>query len=364
MAGWMKRSLVVGGVVVGVAAAVAGNLMTCRGTDHSVPQTARESPVTIVHTAPASPASPPTARARTLRLEGQVIDEQQRPVAAASVALWTTERPTIASEADGSFAFDGLAAGQYRLVATKDDLTSEPTLVTLTDKNEPVIIHMRVGATVVVRVIEADGGAPIASATVSEHYGRKATTGLDGIATLRGIGPTIAALTATAPGHASIEDSFAVGSDPTSPIQRTITLPRGAPLGGVVLGPDEKPVASASIYAEPAGRSADRQIKVESDASGTWKFEALARGKYALTADSESYGQAPAQYVEVDGVHERSGVIVHVVMLGHSFCDGDRADVTNVPPGNYRVCIDEKHCASVIATATPATQQVELHATP
>jgi hypothetical protein len=51
-------------------------------------------------------------------------------------------------------------------------------------------------------------------------------------------------------------------------------------------------------------------------------------------------------------------------MLGRAICDGDHADVANVPPGRYRVCMDEKHCASVTTTSTPATQTVEIHAKP
>jgi len=51
-------------------------------------------------------------------------------------------------------------------------------------------------------------------------------------------------------------------------------------------------------------------------------------------------------------------------MFGHSFCDGDHADIPNVPPGKYRVCIDEKHCAVVTASSGPPTQRVEIQSKP
>jgi protocatechuate 3,4-dioxygenase beta subunit len=286
--------------------------MTRRGTEKAAPSIGPEPRATIVQVGPAS--TPPEASGSgALRLEGQVIDEHEQPVPGATVTLWPKNRIAVTREGDGSFAFDGLVAAQYRVVATKDDLTSEPTLVTLTEKNDPVIVHMRAGSTVVVHVLELDGGAPIANATVAEQYGRKATTGPDGIATLRGVGPLMAAVTASAPGHMSVQDSVVLGAEPNAKVERTIKLPRGASVSGVVLDPDDKPVASASIYAEASGSNAGHQIKAASDATGAWKFDALAAGKYALVADSEVYAQAPAQYIEVDGVHEHSGVIVHVI---------------------------------------------------
>jgi hypothetical protein len=347
MAGRTKRAVGIAVAALGIAAAVTATFMTCRGNGGSTPSSPHEPRAAVVQVGPVSPSAPTTVAAGTLRLEGQVIDEQQRPVGAANVVLWIKDQRTATSEGDGSFAFDGLAAGQYRLVATKDDLTSEPTVVTLTEKSEPVIIHVRIGATVVVHVMEAEGGAPIANAIVSEHYGRKATTGPDGVATLHGVGPLVAALTATAPGHASVEDSFAVGSQPTSTIQRTIKLPRGAPVGGVVLGPDEKPVARASIYAESTGLAASRPFKIESDANGAWKFEALAAGRYALTADSEDYGQAAPQYVELDGVHERTGLVVHVATGAQLVGTVVNADGTPSVSANVSLVSDQDWHSSV-----------------
>jgi len=313
MVGWKKWASGIAALALAAAAAVAANVMMCGGSDTPAPPPTSATRTTVPQVGVPSARVPAGSGSGTLRLEGQVIDDQQRPVAGASVELLTKERTTVASERDGSFAFDSLAAGQFQVVATNDDLTSEPTLVTLTDKSEPVIIHVRVGATIVVHVIEASGGAAIANATVTEQYGRTATSGPDGIATLRGVGPLVAALAATAPGHATVEDSFAVGADVAAPIQRTIALPRGAALAGVVLGPDDKPVAGASIHAEATGRAARPQREVTSDASGAWRFDALAAGKYALVADSEDYGQAAAQYVELDGTHDRTGVVVRVI---------------------------------------------------
>src|SRR5688500_13965644 len=50
----------------------------------------------------------------TIRLEGQVIDEAEAPVAGATVVLAANPDRIVISEADGSFAIEGLLARVYR----------------------------------------------------------------------------------------------------------------------------------------------------------------------------------------------------------------------------------------------------------
>ena len=52
-----------------------------------------------------------------LRLEGQVVDQDDKPVAGATVTLSSNPPRTAKSEEDGGFAFDALVARPYTLTA-------------------------------------------------------------------------------------------------------------------------------------------------------------------------------------------------------------------------------------------------------
>src|SRR4051812_8545264 len=52
-----------------------------------------------------------------LRLEGQVVDSDEHPVAGATVVLSANPPRTATTEADGAFAFDALVGRPYTLVA-------------------------------------------------------------------------------------------------------------------------------------------------------------------------------------------------------------------------------------------------------
>src|SRR5262249_53856860 len=71
-----------------------------------------------------------------LRLEGQVIDDEERPVGGAVVLLGSRPRRTAKTEADGSFAFDQLVGRSYFVAARKDDAVAGPVTVRVTAKTE------------------------------------------------------------------------------------------------------------------------------------------------------------------------------------------------------------------------------------
>src|SRR5437762_10516617 len=100
MAGRKKRAIGIAAIVLGLAAAAVANLMTCRRNASSAPPTP-VSRATVVRIGPVSSGAQSTTGSGSLRLEGQVIDDQQRPVAGAGVELLTKETKTVASDADG-----------------------------------------------------------------------------------------------------------------------------------------------------------------------------------------------------------------------------------------------------------------------
>ncbi|HEY5921638.1 MAG TPA: sigma-70 family RNA polymerase sigma factor, partial [Kofleriaceae bacterium] len=126
----------------------------------------------------------------TLRLEGQVIDEKDAPVAHALVAIDTNPPTVVETEADGGFAFEGLIRRDYRLEATAGDRYAGPARLRLSDKSEPVTLRMRKGGTVEVTITERQTGKPVQAAEVELRSALtwKATTNAEGVAQLRGVG--------------------------------------------------------------------------------------------------------------------------------------------------------------------------------
>ena len=101
--------------VVAVAIVIVGamllNILTCRGTsdDHrsSASRAAQLSSGIVGHGAINSerPDTPHDKNRGALRLEGQVIDEAERPVADATVEMYSPPGINTKTEADGSFVF-------------------------------------------------------------------------------------------------------------------------------------------------------------------------------------------------------------------------------------------------------------------
>lgn len=55
----------------------------------------------------------------TLRLEGSVLDANNKPVGGATVVLGATPPRTATTESDGSFAFENLVGRPYTLIARR-----------------------------------------------------------------------------------------------------------------------------------------------------------------------------------------------------------------------------------------------------
>src|SRR5882724_2045976 len=67
-----------------------------------------------------------------LRLEGQVVDSDDHPVAGATVVLGANPPRTVTTEADGGFAFDALVGRPYTLVARAKQGIAGPVTARLT----------------------------------------------------------------------------------------------------------------------------------------------------------------------------------------------------------------------------------------
>ncbi|MBA3452727.1 MAG: carboxypeptidase regulatory-like domain-containing protein [Deltaproteobacteria bacterium] len=246
----------------------------------------------------------------TLRLEGQVIDEQLQPIGGAQVTLFIEPPRKVTTEADGAFAFENLAPGPYRLVAHKDAQSSAIARARLSGTSELVTLRVRPGATIVVHVVAADGGAPIVGATVSDRA-RAIITGADGIARLGGMSE-YDSVEVTAPGYSPAAFTLSKPEEPDGTFDRTVELARGAALSGTVVGPDGALIVGANVHVE--GAASQWSGWAQTDANGAWSLPALAADKYSVTADSEIYAAADPIIVELDGKRPRTGLVVHVAV--------------------------------------------------
>ncbi len=248
----------------------------------------------------------------TFRLEGQVIDDKDQPVAGARVAIDANPPKLAVTEADGAFVFEGLIARDYQLESTADDRYAGPTRVRLTAKHEPVTLHLRLAGEV--SVIVTAGGAPVAGAHVDlrSTIAWSAETAADGVAKLRGVGPVWGPLSVRADGYAPFAMMLSTAGEPGRPTQVLVALVRGAPIAGVVVDDQGKPIGDARVLATPMSDPFPivdpRHDGVSTAANGSFTLPALAAGTWRLTATKAGSAPGSSTPVTVDGVHERTGV--------------------------------------------------------
>ena len=308
-----RSTLALVGVGIAIAIAIGGRASHSGDAPPSAPTTRSTTPASVeTSTTPPTvrdPRLPITIVAGTLRLEGQAIDNDEHPIGGATITLAGT-RTTI-TETDGSFAFDGLAAGDYPVTGEKQTFYGEDS-VSLDASSEPLMLKLQSGPTMVLHVID-DARAPIANVAI-ESTGRTATTDRAGVARLRGLDTDDILVEFKAAGYGPLRARLATGDDPKATIDHTIVLHPGAPVGGVVVDQDGKPVADALVLVQSIP-STWREA-ANTDASGHWHVDSLGGGKHAVSAMSQEYVATSDQVFVHDGLHARSDLVVHVVLGG------------------------------------------------
>ena len=131
------RTLILPGA--GITAALAVALVWCRGGSPSAPAATshRTSGGMSANLAPANESAQPALRfdddpRGTLRLEGQVIDADDHPVAGATVVIDVNPPREVQTEADGAFAFRDLTPRTYRVAARAGEANAGPVSLQLT----------------------------------------------------------------------------------------------------------------------------------------------------------------------------------------------------------------------------------------
>ncbi|MBL9012751.1 MAG: carboxypeptidase regulatory-like domain-containing protein [Myxococcales bacterium] len=249
--------------------------------------------------------------AGTLRLEGQVLAEGDRPAAGVTIVLGSNPPRTAVSEEDGGFAFDNLVGRPYTLVARGPGGIAGPVTAKLTATSEPVVLRLRPAAKVTVRVTTADG-KPVDGATVElRGTDDQRETAKQGTATFTSVVPGGYQLAAWGDGYAHVYTWLAVGSGETT--AEVVLLP-GARVSGSVLDEAGRPVAGARVVYSGASdwmqQADDRRDAVVSGSDGGFSFAAMPAGSFRFRASHDALAPGSSTLVTLDGKTERSGVTI------------------------------------------------------
>ncbi len=276
-----------------------------------------------------------------VRLEGQVIDEHEQPVAHAQVGIDCNPPRTVESDESGSFVIEHLIARAYTLEASAAKGYAGPVHIRLGAKPEPLTLRLQPGGSVEVTV--TDGLAPIANAlvelrsTVTFH----ATTDAKGIAVLAHVGATWAPLVANAPGFSPA--AMMLGTSGDSVAHAALVLHRGVAVSGRVIDEAGKPVAGARIVAtnasEPFPLVDPRRDGIDSKSDGTFELPAISAGTWRFTATHAGSSPSTSAPIILDGVHPRANI--ELVLASGATITGAVVDSTGAPvPGaNVRVVV-------------------------
>jgi len=273
-----------------------------------------------------------------LRLEGQVVDGDDHPVGGATVMLGSNPPRTATTEADGGFAFDALVARPYTLVARARQGIAGPVTAKLTDKSEPVVLHLRPGAQVSVTVVGGDS-KPIDGATVElrgTDYQKQTTKA--GTTTFDAVVPGGYQVAAWADGLARSLSWLQVGAGAHS--VKLILMPGAAVAGRVV---DEKgsgvPGARVTFHgASDWSQQADARYDAAlTGADGSFKFAALPSGSFRFAASHPEYAPGQTAMVTLDGKHDQSGVTI--TLGAGATVRGTVVDTAGKPVASARVRI-------------------------
>jgi RNA polymerase sigma factor (sigma-70 family) len=341
------------------------------------------------------------------RLEGRVIDGQGHGVVGADVELecgyaGEVKQKQVSGDG-GAFSFETDPHCNYLITATKGDSAGQQSwlgpstmgarggvrLEGVDRERDEIVAHIRDFdsewfRTVVqlhrvpqsvIRVVDADTGAPVANAKISTGWiyddSVSAVTGADGIA--RVTVPLPAGVTVNADPYATarevlenptrpgcegrLNDRSAVTlgvpskCDGPSTVTLDVRLHRGIAVSGTVIGRDGKPVADASVVISGPTSAAPAKVidvKATTDASGRFETKVTVAGRYLLTAERRDLTGGGPVGVDVPA-QGRTDLIAHVVP--RSTIRGTVVDLGSKPVAGARVSLADGSIPPVVADA-------------
>ncbi|MDB4953159.1 MAG: hypothetical protein JWO36_728, partial [Myxococcales bacterium] len=288
--------------------------------------------------APAAPVLVDDDPRGTLRLEGQVLDADEHPVAGAIVVLGSNPSRTTTTEQDGGFAFDALIGRPYTLVARATQGIAGPITAKLTEKSDPVVLHLRPAAHVTVTVAGVDG-KPIDGATVElRGIDTQRTTTKAGIATFATVVPGGYQVAAWADkmAHAMTWIQVSAGDTTTK-----LTLSAGAAVSGRVVDDHGNPVEGARVTYHGASdwsqQADERYDAITTTKDGSFRFAAMPGGSFRFVAAHDQFAPGTSSLVTLDGTSEHTGLVITV--SAGATVRGRVVDATKQPLPSARVRI-------------------------
>lgn len=287
------------------------------------------------------PRQEPDEPEGALRLEGQVIDAEQLPVAGARVTLNTVPPRAIHTEANGTFTFEHLIPRTYSLHARHGALVAEPVEARLTSTTEPIILVVRVAATIEVSVLDASGLGLIegATITVEQHDDVTTLTSKDGKAQLQGLPSGWHVIQAMAPGRATGRATVFHDASASSPTQVRMLLHPGAQAHGWVKDAEGNAIANATVRALDVNTAlpGERGVMGETRTgpAGQWSMGALPTGTFRFAAEHDQFAPGLSDPVSLDG--QRPPAAVSIVLQAGAVLEGEVVERTGTPARFARV---------------------------
>lgn len=326
---WVKALLVLLVAALLAVGTRAAGLWGGSGAQSSAPaaKSAAPSHAPTTHTPPtprgASVHSLPTIHDNdpkgALRIEGQVLDEQNAPVAHAMVAIDTNPPTVVETEGDGAFVFEGLIRRDYQIEATAGSRYAGRARLRLSEQTEPITLHMHEGGSALVTVTDRASATPIEGAEVELRsvLTWTATTDAHGVAKLMGLGAGSSPLVVRAKGYAEATAMLRTSGSPDLVEHLALSLAHGAALSGRVVDDTGKPIAHARVVASSASEvltvADSPRDSVLSGADGSFSIPILSAGTWRITASAGDFAPTTTAPIAVDGEHARSGIKVQLV---------------------------------------------------
>lgn len=236
-------------------------------------------------------------------VRGTVVDEDARPIAdALVVTLGDDNTDDVKSDDKGAFAIEGLDAGGHMVLARADThVPAGPTNVVVADKDvDGVVLRMKKAGKLVGHVeprqpacdigIEADGDRPMMPFEMIARSSGARVSDANGNFEIAPITPSKLSLTArcASGAHGTAEVSWTPSTKDV-----VIAVTPGASIAGKLVDGDGKPVAGATVAANPqtgtlrttiVNGMVTSGIQGITNAAGAYELTGLAAGAYKMTA--------------------------------------------------------------------------------
>ena len=251
-----------------------------------------------------------------LRLEGQVIDGAETPLAGAMVAIDSNPPRTVVTREDGGFVLDRLMPRLYRLEARAGDLYAGPVETRVSAVSEPIVLRAFSGRKIRVQVRAGADGNPLAGAqvTLRSVLSWEGRTDAHGIVAFAGVAPGWLQLRADAAGFAPAHRMLFAETTAAEMVE--VRLARGAPVAGRVADARGAPIGGALVWAaltsEPFPTLDPRLDAVTSGPDGRWRMAALGAGTYRFEASHPDHAQGGTAPTTVDGVGSRDAIDIRL----------------------------------------------------